>query len=255
MSFAAVLLHPTDHVPDPKTRDHLHKRIDPEAEERDRFVFIPKEDRDYPFDEVIENGNESEGVCPFVKGFPLRVRAESNCFHAQILAYSVAAQRTTKGEHYMKLPYSSCVNIDYLSVIKLHYYMYKETRIRALPAAFMLVSFLFVSFFGFEGTLLCFGEDGHVAIEFVNACKGAGVGSQLAGTESDACGPCKDVQFLNSPACTRNVSYYTQALPLMFSSPLSPSFSSKEHPGDYISPPQYSPHKTLASLHSIVLLI
>jgi hypothetical protein len=134
--------------------------------------------------------------------------------------------------------------------------MYKGPRIKALPAVFMLVLFLFASFFGFEGTLLCFGKDGHVAIEFVDACNGAGPGSELTGTESDACGPCKDVQFLSSPAHTNNASHYTQALPLMFSSLMSPSLPSKENSGKYIDLlPHYSPHKTLASLHSVVLLI
>ena len=133
--------------------------------------------------------------------------------------------------------------------------MYKEPRIKTLPAAFMLVLFLVVSFFGSEGTLLCFGKDGHMAIEFVDAHNGSGFGSQLAGMENDACGPCKDVQFLSSPAYTRNASHNTQTLSLMSSSPISPSLPSKEYPDKYINLPQYSHHKTLASLHSVVLLI
>ena len=90
--------------------------------------------------------------------------------------------------------------------------MIKELHLKTLPAAFMLVLFLFVSFFGSEGTLLCFGKDGHVAIEFVDVHNGSGFGAQLAGMENDACGPCKDVQFLSSPAYTRNASHNTQTL-------------------------------------------
>ena len=97
--------------------------------------------------------------------------------------------------------------------------MYKEPHLKTLPAAFMLVLFLVVSFFGSEGTLLCFGKDGHMAIEFVDVHNGSGFGSQLAGMENDACGPCKDVQFLSSPAYTRNASQNTQTLPLISSSP------------------------------------
>ncbi|OGW33160.1 MAG: hypothetical protein A2X59_07550 [Nitrospirae bacterium GWC2_42_7] len=134
--------------------------------------------------------------------------------------------------------------------------MNKEPQIKNLPAAFMLVLFLVVSFFGSEGTLLCFGKDGHLAVEFVDLCNGSGLGSQLAGMEeSDACGPCKDVQFLSSPAHTRNVSHNTQALPLISSSFISPSLPLKEYSQNHINLPQYSHHKALASLHSVVLLI
>lgn len=133
--------------------------------------------------------------------------------------------------------------------------MNKEPQLKTLPAAFMLVLFLVVSFFGSEGTLLCFGKDGHVAIEFVDACNGSGARSQLAGMESDACGPCKDIKFLSSPVYTKNDSHYTQALPLLSPSAMFLSLPSKEYPSKYINLPQYSHHKTLASLHSVILLI
>jgi len=133
--------------------------------------------------------------------------------------------------------------------------MNKSEHLKTLLTAFMLVLFLVVSFFGSEGTLLCFGKDGHIAIEFVDTHDGSGFGAQLAGTESDACGPCKDVQFLSSPAYTRNASHNTQTLSLMSPSPMSLSFLSEECPARHINPPEYSHHKTLASLHSVVLLI
>jgi hypothetical protein len=139
--------------------------------------------------------------------------------------------------------------------IALNYFMSRKEHLKTLPAAFMLVLFLVVSFIGSEGTLLCFGKDGHVAIEFVDECNGAGLGSQLAGMESDACGPCKDVQFFSGPACTNNAPHYTQTLPLMSASPMSPSLPSKEFPGTYVNLPEYSHQKVLASLHSVVLLI
>jgi len=133
--------------------------------------------------------------------------------------------------------------------------MNKMPHLKNFLTAFMLVLFLVVSFFGSEGTLLCFGKDGHMAIEFVEAHDGLGFGAQLAGMENDACGPCKDVQFLSSPAYTRNVSYNTQTLPLISSSSIFPSLPLKEYRGKSINLPEYSPHKTLASLHSVVLLI
>ena len=64
--------------------------------------------------------------------------------------------------------------------------------------ATLLPFLLIVTFLGSEGTLLCFGKDGHVALEFVDACNGSGFGSQLEKTEVDACGPCTDVQFQSS---------------------------------------------------------
>jgi len=119
----------------------------------------------------------------------------------------------------------------------------------------MLVLFLVVSFLGSEGTLICFGEDGHVVIEFADACSRSGFGLQHAEMENDSCGPCKDVQFLSSPAYIRNASHNTQTIPLISSSSMVPSLPLKENIGKYINPPYYSYHKTLASLHSVILLI
>lgn len=133
--------------------------------------------------------------------------------------------------------------------------MHKEPLIKALPAAFMLVLFLVASFFGSEGTLLCFGKDGHVAIEFVDACNGSGFGSHLAEIESDACGPCKDIQFLSSPVHTNNVSHYTQTLSLNSLSPIAPPLPLKEYSDKHPNLPESLHHKTLASLHSVILLI
>jgi len=94
-----------------------------------------------------------------------------------------------------------------------------------------------------------------MAIEFVESHNSSGFGAQLAGMENDACGPCKDVQFFSSPVYTRNASYNSQMLSLMSPSPVSPSFLTEQCPSKHINPPEYSYHKTLASLHSVVLLI
>ena len=131
--------------------------------------------------------------------------------------------------------------------------MYKEPRIKTLPVAFMLVLFLVVSFFVSEGMLLCFGEDGHVAIEFADACNGSGFGLQHVGMENDSCGLCTDVQFLSSPAFTRNASHNKQTTPLISS--ISLALPSKEHSNKPVNLPHHSHHKTLASLHSVILLI
>ena len=167
---------------------------------------------------------------------------------------SADCNHKTEGRVVAGKRYETCL-IDGLSRIALNYYMHKEPRIKALPAAFMLVLFLVVSFFGSEGTLLCFGQDGHVAIEFVDACNGSGFDSHLAGMESDACGPCKDVQFLSSPVHTNNASHYTHTLALNSPSPMSPALPLKEYSNKQVTLPESLHHKTLASLHSVILLI
>lgn len=133
--------------------------------------------------------------------------------------------------------------------------MIKGLHPKTFPAAIMLVLFLVASAFGSEGTLLCFGKDGHVAIEFVDACNGAGLGAQLNEMESDACGPCKDVQFLSSPAHTNNASHYTLTLSLISSSPVLSSLHQEEYSNKSVVLPVSSHHKTLASLNSVILLI
>lgn len=133
--------------------------------------------------------------------------------------------------------------------------MFKEQHLKTFSSALMLALFLIVSFVSSEGTLLCFGKDGHVAIEFVDACNGSGFGSQLTEMESDACGPCKDVQFFSSPAHTRSTSHNTQTLPLISSSPVLSSLPLNEHSNNPVLLPLSSHHKALASLHSVILLI
>ena len=143
--------------------------------------------------------------------------------------------------------------IDIISPFLQKYIMFKKYA--RILSALVLVVYMLVAALSVEGSVLCFGGDGHVAVEFVGACNGSGFGSQLAGMESDSCGPCKDVQFFSSPAYTRNISHNTQTLPLISSSSMSPSSPLKEYPCKYINLPEYSHHKTLASLHSVVLLI
>jgi hypothetical protein len=142
--------------------------------------------------------------------------------------------------------------IDFVSSFLRYYRM---PRIAGIHSVLVLVVYMTVAALSVEGSVLCFGEDGHVAMEFVDACNGSGFGAQLAGMESDTCGPCKDVQFLSNPAYTRNVSHYTQALHLMSPSPMSPFLPSKEFSDKYINLPEYSRYKTHACLHSVVLLI
>lgn len=134
--------------------------------------------------------------------------------------------------------------------------MTKESHLKTFTAALMLVLFLVASFLGSEGTHICFGKDGHVAIEFIDACNGSKFGSQFAvSDEGDACGPCQDVQFLGNPAYTNNILHYAQTIPLISLSPALLSLPWKESSGKSVVPLPSSHHKTLASIHSVILLI
>ena len=75
-----------------------------------------------------------------------------------------------------------------------------QSHIRTRLTATLLPFLLIVSFIGSEGTLLCFGKDGHVAVEFVDTCNRGELSSELTETESDACGPCTDIQLQSSTA-------------------------------------------------------
>jgi len=63
----------------------------------------------------------------------------------------------------------------------------------AIPIYFIL------AVLGVEGSVLCFGDDQHLAIEFVQASNGSGSSSSLGcAAYDDACGSCVDVAFQSS---------------------------------------------------------
>ncbi len=128
-------------------------------------------------------------------------------------------------------------------------------RVAGTRSAMVLMVYLVVSVLSVEGSVLCFGKDGHVAIEFGDACNGSGFGSQLAGMKSDACGPCKDVKLLSSPAYIKNASHDAQSFLLVSLSPVYPSLPVKEYSCKFIDLPKYSHDKTLAGLQSVILMI
>ncbi len=87
---------------------------------------------------------------------------------------------------------------DSLSPFLQEYIMLRRSAV--LPPVVVLVVYMLMAIPSAEGSLLCFGADGHVAIEYVAACKGSELGPQFEWAENDACGHCKDVQLLSSPA-------------------------------------------------------
>lgn len=130
-----------------------------------------------------------------------------------------------------------------------------RSRISAVNGILIVPIFLFLTFFSVEGTLLCFGPDGHIAIEFVDSCNGSDSGSQVAGVEEDACGPCKDIQFLSSPAHTGNSFNYSQTLPMLSSVWVHLSLAAKEYLYNLADLPETPHQKSLASIQSVVILI
>lgn len=147
------------------------------------------------------------------------------------------------------------MNIEGLYSNVLNYSMCRKLQTKTFPAACMLVLFLSVSLLGSQGTLLCFGKDGHVAVEFVDSCNGAGLGSRLEEMESDACGPCNDAQFRSSPAITNNALHYMYTLALGSSFPVLSSLHQEEYFQKSVVLPVSSHHNALASLNSVILLI
>jgi len=132
----------------------------------------------------------------------------------------------------------------------------KKQRV-ALLAIAILPFYLFISIFGIEGSLLCFSEDGHMAVEFVQSCNSRYADKGLAGSaQDDACGPCTDVHFLKNAASlkstlqTANTFSTVQGL-------LPGKFVLPQHdPNDDSPILLLNPHtENLAKIQSVVLLI
>jgi hypothetical protein len=134
--------------------------------------------------------------------------------------------------------------------------MYRNTCQRTLLSFLILPAFMLISCFGAESSLLCFGSDGHVAIEFIEACNTQN--SEFGHFESDrgdGCGSCKDVQFLKSPAHPTSIFQHANGLPVVTG--FVPSIPAPDTASlrQIRLLPRNHQGKTLASLHSVVLLI
>ncbi len=134
--------------------------------------------------------------------------------------------------------------------------MYRKKKQRlALLLIAMLPAYIILSTFCIGGSLLCFGQDGHVSLEFVQACHGTSAnGSHVAFGKSDACGPCADVQFQRIDASLKNLPQTADAFSgMQVSYKYLGSFS---HPIGDLLPCQLEPYTgNLAKIQSVVLLI
>ena len=132
----------------------------------------------------------------------------------------------------------------------------KKSWINGVLTLLIISVYLILPVFGPEGSLLCFGKDGHVAIEFIDACNASGFSSQLAGMEeSDACGPCTDVELQSSPA---RLNHESSSLTL-HGQPLSFQSVAAVPSANFIRETQTRSsipfQKSLTSLNSVVLRI
>lgn len=131
-----------------------------------------------------------------------------------------------------------------------------QAKHKVIFAIVFLPLYVLLSVIGAEGSLLCFGDDGHVAIEFVLAYNGSSPLSSVAKSDQDdACGSCIDVEFQSSAArFNHGLSSLTpQGQPLSFQAvSVVPS-------SDFILETQSRSsiafQKSLSSLKSVVLLI
>ena len=133
----------------------------------------------------------------------------------------------------------------------------KKAKSKILLSILILPAYIFLSVFNTEGALLCFGNDGHIAIEFVDACGGQVSESGIAETgHIDACGPCTDVYFASDSAHLKNTLNEMNTLIGLSDNPLTTSGyidnARQEIPADSLRPPF---NRSLSSLNSIVLLI
>ncbi|MHB8770500.1 MAG: hypothetical protein ACYC7J_05850 [Syntrophales bacterium] len=134
--------------------------------------------------------------------------------------------------------------------------MSMRQRKRHIFVSFWLFMVLVLSAVGATGTLLCFGQDGHVTIEFAGRCDSAKERLSFANEEQpDTCGPCADVRFLgmnglvNQGICTCSFCAVSEAECSEVASTQDEPAVSALHAG---SPP-FS--RNLEPLKSVVLLI
>lgn len=66
------------------------------------------------------------------------------------------------------------------------------------------------------GTILCFGGDGHIEIEFIESYKHSAANPLSLSLVKDICGPCFDIPSTDNMSNTKNISQHTlQLLPLI----------------------------------------
>lgn len=135
--------------------------------------------------------------------------------------------------------------------------MRQALYLKKIMAVLIITFVLCLSVVSFEGALLCFGKDGHVAIEFVDACGGSDFGSRFAKAEVDACGPCEDVQFQSSPGYSSRAFHFTEAhtQTLFSTAEGAPPLPIQAQLCSLTSLPHKPPYKILAGLRTVVLQI
>lgn len=77
--------------------------------------------------------------------------------------------------------------------------MFVVCRHKTLLTFIAIPLYIFIALLGAEGSVLCFGDDGHVAIKFLHLPDGSTpVSSFGCAANDDACGSCVDMTFQGS---------------------------------------------------------
>lgn len=122
----------------------------------------------------------------------------------------------------------------------------------------LLLAYILFFAIGTDSSLLCFGSEGHIAVEWVQSCNGkAEFGSSVSPlTPQDECGPCYDVTFLSDPVIQKAPQNHDNNAGVAVASKPAPELSAKSHLTD--NAPRYSnyhPAPSYFALKTVVILI
>lgn len=128
---------------------------------------------------------------------------------------------------------------------------------KVLSCVLLLTYILFFAV-GTDGALLCFGNEGHIAIELVQSCNNSkDLGSSVSpSTQQDECGPCSDVTFLTTPTVQRPLQQDVNNTSLVLAITPVPEISAQVHLANNESPYSHKhPSPTLHSLKTVIIRI
>lgn len=127
---------------------------------------------------------------------------------------------------------------------------------KSLSAAICVLVYMLISVTGMSGSVLCFGNDGHVAVEFVQNCNNAN--SRAASVEpasSDNCGPCKDVAFQSSIGFLQNTTRHSPVVFIFIFVTIAFTLSCNKYVKQFLARRFLPPRNSISSLKTVILLI
>jgi hypothetical protein len=130
-----------------------------------------------------------------------------------------------------------------------------KKNIKTLVSWVLILTYVLFFTIGTDGALLCFGDEGHIAIELVQSCnKSTDLGSALSPIDQqDECGPCSDVTFLTDPTIQRPLQQDVNNTSLALAITPVPEISAQVHLVNSESP--YSHEHPSPALHCLKTVI